>query len=718
MPRIAALVVGCLGVVLGLTAGPVSAPVSATDVDTRPNIMLITTDDQATTDLRFMPFTRRLLGGNGVTFDDTIAPNPLCCPARATIMTGQLSHNNGVWNNVGAHGGYQALRETGARTLPVWLQRAGYQTTFVGKFLNGYGKHDRREVPPGWDSWNGSVGPGVYDYFGTTINHDGTLVDYSGQYQATVFQDIVEQRINAGVDSGEPFFIWQSNLAPHGACWPKEHGCRWGPAMSAPRDADKRSNLSLDARRNPSFNERVVRDKPLHMRELRPWGPQRIARTTEQHRARVRSLLAVDRNVRDTVRLLEERGELDNTLIIFTSDNGFMLGQHRRTGKVLPYPSSLQIPLLMRGPGIPHGELRHQSTALVDIAPTIAAAAAAEPMLVQDGRSLLPLARGESKRGYGAVAIETGAFKRYQDGWLYQGVRTPRWTYVQYPQSREFELYDRRADPYALTNLAYRPTHRDVRAALHDKLERLRRCQGKACRTVSGAVPRPLRSRAPVHPDELGSIGDARRVVTITAGNWRTGQGTLVGWHRSGRSWRIVRGPLSVLLGQHGLVGPGVRRHESGETPVGTFQASTAFGRLPDPGAALPYRRIDRNDYWPMDRHSPRTYNVFQPRKPANARWPQDRYERLWQHRFRYPHAVVMDYNLGERVTYSPLREQRVADLPADLQQGSFILHAGDRLGEHGWVSMRPKQVIWLARWLRPGTPVVVGTPHYLRRNL
>lgn len=723
MLRAAALLAVCLGLMLALMTGPTSPPVEATDSDPRPNIVLITTDDQSVADMRFMPFTRRLIGGMGVTFDDTIAPNPLCCPARATIMTGQHSHNNGVHSNKGEHGGYQALRAHDAKTLPVWLQRAGYQTTFIGKYLNGYGLRSGREVPPGWDSWNGAVeGLGTYDYYGVTLNRGGRLVDYTGQYQADVYQRILEERVNAGVDSDQPFFIWQSNLAPHGACWPRKgRGCRWGPPMPATEDAARFAQLPLAARRTPSFNERVVRDKPRHIRQLDRWDPDRIERMTRVHRARVRSLQAVDRNVRDTVRLLEQRGELDNTLLLFASDNGYLVGQHRMAGKILPYTSSLRIPLLMRGPGIPHGEVRRQSTALVDIAPTIASAAGVEPMLVQDGRSLLPLARGTSQRGYGAIAIETGGYGPDQGVWFYRGVRTPRWTYVRYPQSDELELYDRRKDPYELNNLAYRPTHREVRAALHDKLEQLRNCEGQSCRNVSAAVPRPRPSRAPVHPDELGSVGNARQVVTITAANWRTGAGKLVAWQRHGRSWRIARGPFAVRLGDRGLVASTASRHETAETPVGTFRAASVFGRLRDPGNALPYRRIDRDDYWPMNRESVRTYNVFQTSKPPSALWRPERYERLWSHRFRFPYALVMDHNLGTRVQLSPMRQQRVAARPANVHRGSFIIHAGGRLGEHGWVSMSPARLRWLVRWMQPGrdhTKFVVGTPRHLRTQL
>lgn len=692
------------------------------EVVKRPNIILITTDDQSVDDLRFMPFTRRLIGGQGATFTDAVAPYPLCCPARAMILTGMLSHNNGVLSNEEPSGGHAALEPLAHRTLPVWLQAAGYETTFVGKYLNGYGnsKDSSYDVPPGWSNWNGAVGS-VYDYYGNTINQNGQLVDMQGTYQADITQAVTAQAIEEGAARRKPFFIWQSNLAPHGACWPREGApCYWSKPMWHDADDNTFTDLRLPTLRRPNFNERVVADKPSHMQATSSWTGARIARMTRYHVARVRSLQAVDRNVRDTVQLLQSVGELDNTLIMFTSDNGYMLGEHRFTGKVLAYEPSLKVPFLMRGPGIPAGVKVDETAAVVDIAPTIADAAGATPLLVQDGRSLLPVANGEP--GYDALAIEAGSVRGVPHGeWFYRGVRTGRYTYLHYPQSGEFELYDRQVDPHQLNNVAYRPTHRATRKALAEMLAKLRDCVGAACQSVGGPVPAPTREVAPVHPDELGRIGTARQVVTVTAGSWSSRQALGVAWQKRGRAWHVVRGPFPVQLGSRGLIGPGVARHLRGKTPAGVFGVAGAMGVLADPGTELAYRRLDRNDYWPFDPASPGTYNVFQPYRSAKASWAEALDLRWWDQRSRYRYAALMDYNLPRRVVRSAKFDQRVARLPADVRKGSFVLHVGDTVGKHGWISASQSQVRWLLRWMRPAsqdTKFVVGTPTYLRSRL
>jgi L,D-peptidoglycan transpeptidase YkuD (ErfK/YbiS/YcfS/YnhG family) len=437
----------------------------------------------------------------------------------------------------------------------------------------------------------------------------------------------------------------------------------------------------------------------------------------------------VDRSVAATVRKLASLGELANTLIMFTSDNGYMLGQHRWQGKILPYEPSLRVPLLMRWPagGIDGGTLVRQTTALADIPRTIAAAAGVEPMLPPDGRSLLPLARGDSDtQGYGAMSIESA-----QQGhdvsdhrWFYQGVRTRRYTFMEYPRSGELELYDRRKDPAQLNNVAYRPAYRQTRRALAAKLLQLKNCAGDSCLNVSGSVPDPrsepyLVKRQTVHPDELGSIRSARQVVTLTARNWTTGKGMATAWQRRGRTWTVRRGPYPITFGARGLIPAAQRRDGTGETPAGTFRPAFALGRSRNPGTALPYRRFDANDYWPMDSRVPKTYNVYQPNRPPKAQWRRSAAERWWSHRARYSHALMMRFNLPTGVHRAPGQYQ--AANPADVRKGSFVLHTGSRAAGRGWASMPAKQITWLLRWMRPntlGTRFVVGTPGIMRSRL
>jgi arylsulfatase A-like enzyme/L,D-peptidoglycan transpeptidase YkuD (ErfK/YbiS/YcfS/YnhG family) len=696
------------------TAAVSSAVVAAAD---RPNIVLITTDDQAEDDLRFMPFTRRLVGGAGVTFSDAVAPFPLCCPARAMLMTGQLAHNNGVLSNRGREGGYRALQPLNERTLPVWLQKAGYRTTFTGKYLNGYGS-DPTEVPAGWDDWHGAVG-GIYDFFGNTVNENGVPVDRTGSYQADLTQDVTEQAILTGAATGQPYFVYQSNLAPHAAC-PRTSrgGCRWSPPQPATQDVDSFQDLTLQREHDGAYNERAVADKPAYIARKAELTAGDERRMLDYQRARARSLQAVDRNVRDTVRLLEDLGELDNTVLIFTSDNGFMLGEHRAFGKILAYEPSLTIPLLMRGPGVPSGLTVDRTVSLVDVAATIADAAGARPMLEQDGRSLLRVANGA--RGYAAVGIEAGSVLGARAGqFFYRGVRTSRYTYLEYPQTGEAELYDRRVDPDQMDNAAYRPTHRATRRDLAALLDRLRDCAGRECRSVSGSVSAPQRPQGPVHPDELTSIGTATQVVTITGRSWSSRRGRAVAWQKRGRSWRAVRS-FPVELGANGMARPGAARHERGRTPAGTFRAVRGYGLAPDPGTDLPYRVLDSDDRWPFDARSPETYSVLQERRPARATW-RPRYEEVFaRSRRQFRHVLVLDHNLPRRVRHAAFG-QSVASVSADVRLGSFLIHTGERVGRHGWVAAQPKQTAWLLRWVDPvqhGTRVVTGPVRHLKDRL
>lgn len=696
------------------TQTSVSAPVGGR----QPNLVLITTDDQSVTDLRYMPRARRLLGDAGATFTDVISTFPLCCPARATLLTGQHAHNTGVLSNTFPGGGYDALRPLQDRTLPVWLEAAGYRNTFAGKYLNGYGG-DATEVPPGWHNWHAAA-RGVYDYFGNVVNENGVLVDHTGSYQADLTQDVTEDAIRDGARSGQPFFVYQSNLAPHGACTRRPSGgCGWSPPQPAEQDRDLFGDLALPQRRDSSYDERAVADKPDFIASSRPMRARDHDRMLRYHRARARSLQAVDRNVADTVALLEEVGELDNTLIVLTSDNGFLLGEHRAFGKVLAYEPSARVPLLVRGPGVPAGVRVTGTVTLADVAPTLAEAAGATPLLEQDGRSLLPVANGAP--GYRAVVLEAGSVKGVPVGeYFYQGVRTSRYTYLEYPQTGEAELYDRRLDPDQRDNAAYRPTHRETREALAGLLDRLRSCAGVACTTVGGPVPRPDPPQGPVHPDELTSIGDSTQVVTITGASWASRRGRLVAWQKRGRSWRAVAS-TGVRLGARGMAPPGAVRHQRGTTPAGTFRPARALGLRPDPGSRLTYRRLGAGDRWPFDPRSRSTYNVLQPRRSDRATWAAVREEVFAERPSDFRHLVVLRQNLPRWIRWDRATRQRVAADPADVRRGSFLLHTGERVRRHGWVSIPGARARWLLRWMSPATDdtrFVTGPVGWVRGNL
>ncbi|WP_243059977.1 sulfatase [Nocardioides sp. SR21] len=461
-------------------AGPATSGVPTTAAAAgRPNIVLITTDDQSTSDLRWMPQTRHLLGDSGVRFSNFISPNPLCCPARASILTGQYSQNNHVRDNSGPFGGYGALDNT--RTVATWLHDSGYHTGFIGKYLNLY----RGDPPtqPGWDVFNAIVA-GIYRYFDFQMTGRGAPVTVEGVHSNDTIAALTRELIEEFSTDSSPFFIWASYVAPHGTCRTATEG---GGCTHRPRPAVRHETILADEiapqLSKPSFNEDVS-DKPgmLSSRpEVDPADVQAIF--TE----RIRSLASVDDAVADTVAALEEAGEIDDTVVVFTSDNGYLLGEHRHIGKVVPYQESVSIPLLIRGPGIPAGQVRRQATSLIDLAPTFAALAGADPDLVVDGRDLMPFATENRELRRATQLIQTA---RHGHAVTYVGVRTGRYTYVRW-RSGFIELYDRRLDPGELHNRAGTARYRPVEAALAGRLRALRNCSGPECRTPFPVLPAP-----------------------------------------------------------------------------------------------------------------------------------------------------------------------------------------------------------------------------------
>ena len=274
-----------------------SASQAQTPPPVRPNVVVIMTDDQTVESMRVMPNVKALLADQGVTFDNSFVSYALCCPSRATYLTGQYAHNHGVWGNAAPNGGYYKLDST--NTLPVWLQRGGYQTIHLGKYLNGYGTRNATEVPPGWGEWYGSVDPTTYRFYNYTLNENGRTVNYgtgAANYQTDVYAQKAVDLIAAQAADPRPFFLSVAFLAPH---------------SGGPRDPDDPPNLGTPApaprHRNvfrtqplpipPSFNEADVSDKPAAVRNRPLLTAGRINGIREMYQQRLESLLAVDEAV-------------------------------------------------------------------------------------------------------------------------------------------------------------------------------------------------------------------------------------------------------------------------------------------------------------------------------------------------------------------------------------------------------------------------------------
>jgi len=460
------------------------------------------TDDQTLADLRSMTKTRRLIARQGVSFKRFYISYPVCCPSRATYLTGQYAHNHGVMGLYPPTGGYGQFDKKHA--LPVWVQRAGYYTAHIGKFLNGYGDQQPADVPPGWSDWHATVDYSTYRMWGYRMNENGRIRRYGSAFreEPRLYQTDVMTRkaVRAIREAGNsPFFISVNYLAPHHE--DRRIQRRTGRLVRpAPRHA--RAFASAPLVRTASFDESDMSDKPRFLRRrTRPLTRHDVLRIARDQHSRRAALKAVDDGVERIVATLRRRGLLDNTYVIFTSDNGFMEGEHRvRSGKMLPYEPSTHVPLLIRGPGIPRGQTSSELVANVDLAPTIVDIARATPDKPMDGRSLLPFARDTSRRTRRPILHETGGSRwiglRGQDEapnagrslrkvLTYQAIRTRRYLYVRY-EGGSRELYDMRSDPNQLRSQHAGKLYRHVRHELARELRRLTDCAGDACRRERG----------------------------------------------------------------------------------------------------------------------------------------------------------------------------------------------------------------------------------------
>ncbi len=487
--------------------------------------MLVLTDDMRLDDLAAMPHTRELIGDQGTAFATYLDNVSLCCPARTTILRGQYAANTGVESNGGNNGGFQTAHDEGDEesTIATWLQGAGYHTGLFGKYLNGYpGTAGDTFVPPGWTEFDSPTrGGNPYAEFDYTLNENGRLVHYGHQpddYGTDVYARKTVDFIRASAAAGAPFFAEMAVYAPH------------QPATPAPRHADLFADRQ--APRDGAFDEADVSDKPTFVRDRPPLAPAQIRRIDTLYRDRLRSLQAVDEAVAHIVDTLRETGRLDSTYLVFTSDNGFHLGQHRLPqGKQTAYDTDIRLPLLVRGPGVPAGRTVEALVGNVDLAPTFAALAGTPSPDFVDGRSLAGLVHGEAPSDWRRMYLvehfreEAGRGRRRQsssrtitptttdnggvtleppdedqaatdrpasaaaasDVTPFHGLRTDRFTYVEY-ETGERELYDDVADPDQLVNLVP-VTDTATLQAWHDDLAALVTCQAQGCRDAEQQRP-------------------------------------------------------------------------------------------------------------------------------------------------------------------------------------------------------------------------------------
>lgn len=412
----------------------------------RPNIVLILTDDQRADSVWAMPTVVSQLQGRGVTFTNGFVVDPLCCPSRASILKGAYAHTTRVYHNgVGANAPFPDFNPTS--TVATWLDASGYETGLFGKYFNGYDQSRAEQVPPGWDRWvafaTSDVGGGMYYNYGLSV--DGALVtrgSTSADYSTDVLSNYVTTFIR-NTPADRPLFVDFTPYAPH------------QPSTPAPRHSTAFSGLA--PWRPPNYNEADVSDKPAYIRNLPPIGAFTQSVLDAERRRMLQSLLAVDDAIAAILDALADTNRLQNTLIVFMGDNGFLHGEHRwgQTGaqnKQVPYEESIRVPFVVRYDPLTSTPRTDDRFVLnIDLAPTFAALAGASAPGVE-GQSLLPVLDQTAATWRNDFLIEN--FLTAVPS--YCAVRSPGQIYTQYSTGEE-ELYDLVTDPHELVNRASDP---------------------------------------------------------------------------------------------------------------------------------------------------------------------------------------------------------------------------------------------------------------------
>lgn len=514
----------------GLALCTASAAVIDADPPLRPNIVVIMADDldvgslQRMINLGLMPNLQRYLVGEGIGFTNSFVTNSLCCPSRATFLSGRYAHNTGVLTNHPPLGGITRFNDR--NTLATWLQAAGYRTGYVGKYLNGYGiadhtgdgnfdLEDLTYVPPGWTDWQALLDTGLSTYrvYNYSINDNRTLVahgDAPEDYQT----DVLAQRAARFIRDAEqvddmPFFLAVMPLAPHVEVIPGiikfepyQEVWKWD-IRPAPRHE---STVNVTLPNPPSFNEADISDKPAWLQPGRPRFRPPLTLTdyaylTRKYRHRLESMRAVDDLIGTVVDALGAAGELDRTVIIFTSDNGFLHGEHRMAEKRAAYEESIRVPLYVRIPGVIGGRTHSQLVTNNDLAPTIAEFAGTTPGQPVDGVSFIPVLQGqvEWRKRFLVEHLDSLAGDA-EDMPTYAAVRS-LWTSPNGPVNVLFleydnpdkdgntntpEFYDLDRDPYQLQSLhaSSNPLRIFQARVLSGATAALKTCAGAGCRVL------------------------------------------------------------------------------------------------------------------------------------------------------------------------------------------------------------------------------------------
>jgi arylsulfatase A-like enzyme len=527
---------------LSLMTGAIGSSASApTAAPARPNFVVIIADDLDVSSVPYMSAVEKSLVSQGESFTRYFATTPLCCPSRASMLRGQYAHNHGVLRNTGENAGFAAFHDAGLEqsTLATELHSAGYQTALIGKYLNGYSlKGDQQlYIPPGWDFWAAAISHAAYGEFNYELNVNGRLVPHGHRdrdYLTDVLGSYALDFLDQAGSAGAPFFLYLTPFAPH------------SPATPAPRHRGMFG--SVQAPRPPSFNERDVSDKPDWIRGNLSLSDEKIHRIDADYRRRLQSLQAVDEMVDAMMSNLERRGLLDSTYILFMSDNGYFLGEHRQPhGKDAPYDAATRIPLVVRGPGVLANSHSDQIVLNIDLMPTLLDLADVPAPSYVDGRSMAPLFSGPQRDWRTTTLLEGfGNETESNEGDetsapAFHALRSADVLYIE-DDGGERELYDLRDDPFELTNKA-KAVGKDALRPLSRHLQALATCAGATCRELENqSLPSPFAQKANASRERRGKHDSAPHRDRSSRHRDSQQSSTTRKWHFGDRS-----GPTSML---------------------------------------------------------------------------------------------------------------------------------------------------------------------------
>jgi arylsulfatase A-like enzyme len=483
------------------TRGPVRTAVPAahrrvrrqSHANGRPNIVFVLTDDLAWNLIQYMPHVLALQQ-RGTTFSNYFVTDSLCCPSRSSIFSGRYPHDTGVFSNGGPDGGFALFHGQGEEraTFATALQAAGYRTAMMGKYLNGYQPYFsetgfRPYIPPGWNEWD--VGGNAYSEFNYTLNENGTLFRYGHQPQ-DYLTDVLAKKgtafIRGAARAQTPFLLEIATYAPH------------LPYTPAPRDVNDFPGLTAPT--GPAFNTQNI-NAPSWLADLPELNALQLSSLDRAFRLRAQSLQAVDRMIGSIESTLAARGLAQNTYIVFSSDNGYHMGEHRLTaGKLTAFDSDIRVPLIVAGPNVQPAQTVTQMTENIDLNPTFSAIGNAVVPPSVDGHSLVTLLQGQTVSDWPhAILVEHhGPDFNASDPdnppiasgnpTSYNAIRTPNSVYIEYTNG-ETEYYDLTTDPSELNNTVSTLSAGD-QSRLHNALMALVNCHdGATCWTAGQLGP-------------------------------------------------------------------------------------------------------------------------------------------------------------------------------------------------------------------------------------